>query len=109
MIAALALSAAISAAQPHWIEWTKNSVPFGQIGVASGQGADEHLLLMVGSDGCSNGMRIYDGRYGEATKAIAMVEHSKLCDQVELRSSWFNSVYSVQQLIGTLPYYMPTP
>lgn len=109
MLAALALATAISAAEPHWIEWTERGLEFGQIGVAIGKGSEEHLLLMVTADGCAKGMRVYDGRYGEAAKAVAMMEHSRLCDRVELRRSWFDSVYAVQQFISGLPYALSWP
>jgi hypothetical protein len=74
------LAAALTA---QWILWGQHDV---QVGVTMGKGLDIHLLAMVPDEGCAGGMRVYTGAYGEMDKAIALVEHSKVCALVEKRA-----------------------
>lgn len=61
----------------HIITWQPDN---GQIGIAIGTPrVDEHLILFVPMQGCTAGMRVYDGRYGDLDKALAILVKSKVC------------------------------
>ena len=61
----------------HLITWTPDN---GQIGVGIGTPrVDEYMILFVPMQGCSAGMKVYDGKYGDLDKALALLERSKVC------------------------------
>lgn len=67
----------------HWVAWPLNVV---QMGVATGEGNQERLLAMVPAEGCGAGIKFYTGHYGEMEHAVAFIEKSKVCQEVERRA-----------------------
>jgi hypothetical protein len=72
----------------HWVAWSPEVV---QMGVSIGTKQEEHLILMVPREGCSAGMKIHDGQYGDFEKAVKLIEHSKVCSEVEQRAKDYNA------------------
>lgn len=81
MIAALVLAA-------HWVAWDPDLI---QMGVAFGRATEEHLIAMIPPEGCSDGMRIYSGRFGEFDVAMDFIAASKVCDIVDARRIRLNA------------------
>jgi len=57
----------------------------GQVGIAIGHGASEHLLALIPTSGCSAGIKLYAGRPGELEAATNLLAHSKICSLAEQR------------------------
>ncbi len=67
-----------------WVMWTPDDV---QIGIADGPKNDGHLMMLIPAEGCSAGVKVYTGRYGDMDRAVAKLANSKVCDLVEKRAA----------------------
>lgn len=76
MILAIALAA-------HWVMWTPKDV---QIGIGMGTAPNERLTALIPAEGCSAGVKFYDGKYGDLDKATELLAGSKVCEAVERRA-----------------------
>jgi hypothetical protein len=57
--------------------------PPNYIGVAVGNGLDEHLILEIPRGDCSAGMKVHSGRYGDLDAATELLARAKLCSRPE--------------------------
>jgi hypothetical protein len=73
------LAAAVAA---HFYFWREAP---GQIGVSIGKGRDAHLILLVPREGCSAGVKVYSGRYGDLDAATHRLAWSKACAESDRR------------------------
>lgn len=58
---------------------------FVQVGVTVGTGRDEHLILLVPPGGCSAGVQIKSGHYGDLEAATYLLAYSNVCAEVDRR------------------------
>jgi len=90
-VVALALSA-ICGGDPsaHWVMWTPHDV---QVGIGIGVSPNERLIALVPAEGCSAGVKFYDGHYGDWAAATNLLAHSKVCSIVDdrRRNKTFNN------------------
>lgn len=81
IFAALALSAALS--DPvGWINWKPQG---DQVGVVVGDSNEGRLILWIPPQGCSGGMKVYSGKYGDFDKAVALLKTSHICRALDAK------------------------
>lgn len=56
-----------------------------QIAIGVGKGATEHVLFLIPDEGCGNGMKVFQGNWGDLDAVTDLLAYSNVCDRFNKR------------------------